>query len=146
MMLYEYDEHSVTGHLEVDRLHVEIADRSRRLVALFEQAAGFDEIYDVFMQLQDVLRVHFNVEEHDIVLLPQNDEVCDHFRRHKDNHKLFRDLLTYGEEQFEQNRAKGQVPNVAGLIPREYFEELKNIDREMKALFAKYGPEKSTSA
>ncbi|MCR4377804.1 MAG: hypothetical protein NUV50_06895 [Rhodospirillales bacterium] len=145
-MLYEYDKRSVTGHSEIDRLHVEIADQSRRLAALLKQPAGFDEIYDSFMQLQDVLRVHFNVEEHDMMLLEQNDEVRDHFRRHKENHKLFRDLLTYGEEQFEKNRAMGKVPNVLGLIPQEYFEELKNIDQEMSALFAKYDPQKSASA
>lgn len=144
-MLYEYDKRSVTGHSEIDRLHVEIADQSRRLAALLKQPAGFDEIYDSFMQLQDVLRVHFNVEEHDMMLLEQNDEVRDHFRRHKENHKLFRDLLTYGEEQFEKNRAMGKVPNVLGLIPQEYFEELKNIDQEMSGLFAKYDPEKSAS-
>src|SRR3989339_504288 len=96
-MLYEYDGRSVTGHSEIDRLHVEIADQSRRLVASLEQGAGFDEIYDAFMQLQDVLRIHFNVEEHDMMLLEQN------------------------------------------------FEELKNIDQEMSALFTKYDPKKSAS-
>jgi hypothetical protein len=49
-------------------------------------------------------------------------------------------LLTYGGQQFELKSATGEVPNVAGLVPQEYFEELKNIDREMRLLFAKYAP------
>lgn len=145
-MMYELDEGSFTGRAEIDEMHVRISERSQHLVQLFENKANFDEVYGAFVRLQAVLREHFDVEECDLKRLPQNDEIRAHLLKHTENHNQFRDLLTYGEEQFEQNRAKGQVPNVAGLISQEYFEELKSIDGEMKTLFAKYGPEKSASA
>lgn len=144
-MMYELDERSFTGCAEIDQAHVKISELSQHLAKLLENKADFDEVYAAFVQLQAVLREHFDVEERDIKRLPQNDEVCAHLLRHTENHNQFRDLLTYGEEQLEQNRTKGQVPNVAGLIPQEYFEELKDIDFEMKTLFARYGFAELTS-
>lgn len=138
-MMYKLDERSFTGRAEIDQMHVKIAEQSQQLVHLLENKADFDDIYAAFVQFQVVLREHFDVEERDIRLLPQNDEIRVHLNRHTENHNQFCDLLAYGEAQFEQNRAKGQVPNVVGLIPQEYFEELNEIDLEMSALLAKYG-------
>jgi len=145
-MMYELDERSVTGRAEIDEMHVRISERSQHLVELLENKADFDEVYIAFAQLRAVLQDHFDMEERALKQLPQNDEIHAHMRRHTENHNQFCDLLAYGDEQFKQNRIKGQVPNVAGLIPQEYFEELNDIDSELRTLFAKYGPEKSASS
>ena len=143
MPLYELDDRSITGHADIDRMHAEIAQLSQDLAERIKNQADFAEIRRVFLQLQATLREHFDLEERHILALPQNDEVRTHLRKHVENHNQFRDLLTYGEEQFEKHCDDGKVPNVLGLIPREYFEELKNIDRELGLLFVKYDYEKS---
>ena len=145
MPLYELDDRSITGHAEIDRIHIEIAQLSQILTERIKTQSDFGKIRDVFLQLQAKLREHFDLEERHILALPQNDEVRTHLRKHVENHNQFRDLLTYGEQQFELKSATGQVPNVLGLIPKEYFEELKNIDRELGRLFAKYDYEQSKS-
>jgi hemerythrin len=142
MALYEFDDRSVTGHADIDHMHAEIATLSRRLAERVEKQADFSEVCDIFLQLQAALLEHFELEERYILTLPQNDDVRAHLRKHTENHNQFRDLLTYGGQQFELKSAAGEVPNVTSLIPQEYFEELKNIDREMRLLFAKYVPEK----
>lgn len=145
MALYELDERSVTGHGDIDAMHAKIAKLSRHLTDRVKEHADFGEVCDIYLQLKAALEKHFVMEEQYILALPQNDEVRAHLRKHMDNHSQFRDLLTYGKEQFEQKSTTGKVPNVTGLIPQEYFEELKNIDREMRLLFAKYTPSHSAS-
>jgi hemerythrin len=137
-MLYELDERDVTGIHEVDGMHVEIAEQSQVLVSLIQKNAPYAEIHEAYLSLQQELFKHFEREESILAQLVENDEIHAHYRRHKDNHDRFRELLAYADKQFELGSSTGQVPNVAPLIPQEYFEELKDVDAEMSTLLAKY--------
>ena len=143
MPLYELDDRSIMGHVDIDHMHAKVATLSRHLTERIASRADFGEVCDTFLQLKAALQEHFGMEERYILGLPQNGEVRAHLRKHMENHGQFCDLLAYGEQQFEKHRDDGKVPNVASLIPQEYFEELKSIDREMRLLSAKYGFEKS---
>lgn len=139
-MTYQLNVSVMTGYPELDSIHQDIADLSNALKQSLEQEATFADVYAIYEKLQAALIAHFDLEEGILARMPQNTEIRAHRRRHKESHDRFRDVLIYASEQFEQARATSTIPSVAQLIPQDYFDELMDVDGEMKTLMNKYGP------
>ncbi|MFC1672865.1 hemerythrin domain-containing protein [Pseudomonadota bacterium] len=146
MALYTLDEGSIVGEDAIDDAHRKIADLSQAIKGLVEGGGSFDEVHDNFRQLAKVMRDHFEIEETLLESLDASTEVSVHIARHKQNHKFFRETLTYAEDKFVEKAASQEIPNVVGLIPDQYIEELKDLDAKMTDLFAKYGRDSDTTS
>lgn len=138
MSIFTLDPDGITGHDGIDAAHQQIADVSNSLTASIDSRAPFGEVYKLYQRFADVMREHFELEEALLARFRDVPEVAVHINRHHENHAFFRDALNYADGKFQERIATGKVPNVVELLPKEYFEELIDLDLEMAALLRKH--------
>ncbi len=140
MTAFSVNKDVFTGQNEIDDAHQEIAELSQSMEHAIEGGLPFGEVYKLFQRLAEVITTHFELEESLLDSYRDDPDVAAHIEKHHENHAFFRNVLKYTETRFQDRIRSGKIPNIAGVLPKEYLDELIDLDLEMVELLKKHRP------
>jgi hemerythrin len=124
------------GVAEVDEAHRRIQAEAEQLRDLLEADAPRDDIVACFLRIRALIVGHFALEEKIFAKLVTTETGAAHVQRHRENHQVTTDALTYASDKLAAAGPDKPLPNIIPLIPQKYLAEMLGLDREMAALLA----------
>jgi hemerythrin len=124
------------GVAEVDEAHRNIQREAERLRDLLAAEAPRGDVIGCFLQIRTLIVEHFKLEEKMFATLVQTAAGLQHVQRHRENHQVTTDALTYASDKLAAAGPDRPLPNIIPLIPQKYLAEMLTLDREMAQLWA----------